>query len=92
MASKSPLLLLHANSPVVIHIADTCTARVPTRLGLNDTALWRTSNSTYWWRRNAPTKVLGLTGVTQLAAGGYHTLALHGDNTVSSFGKNNYGQ
>ena len=39
-----------------------------------------------------PTKVPGLTGVTQLAGGGYHTVALHGDGTVSSFGYDNYGQ
>ena len=42
--------------------------------------------------RSAPTKVPGLTGVTQLAGGGYHTVALHGDGTVSAFGWNNYGQ
>jgi len=86
MASKSPLLLLlllllRANSPVVIHVADTCTAHVPTRLGLGDMS-----------DRLMPTKVPGLTGVTQLAGGGYHTVALHGDGTVSSFGYDNYGQ
>ena len=73
------MLLLRANL-VVIHFADTCTARVPTRLGLGDTT-----------QRTAPTKVPGLTNVTQLAAGS-HSLALHGDGTVSSFGANNNGQ
>ena len=81
-ASKSPLLLLlRANSPVVVHVADTCTARVPTRLGLGDTS-----------DRLTPAKVLGLTGVVQLTAGDDHTLALHGDGTVSAFGRNSYGQ
>jgi len=80
-ASKSPLLLLRANAPVVIHVADTCTARVPTRLGLFDKG-----------SRYVPTKVLGLTNVTQLTAGDGFSLALHGDGTVSAFGWNNYGQ
>ena len=75
------MLLLRAHSPIVIHVADTCTARMPTRLGLGDKT-----------QRNAPTKVTGLTGVTQLAFGGYHTLALHDDGTASSFGFNKYGQ
>ena len=39
-----------------------------------------------------PTKVLELTSVMQLTAGRYHSLALHDDGTVSSFGRNNYGQ
>jgi len=30
--------------------------------------------------------------VKQLTAGSYHSLALHDDGTVSSFGQNNYGQ
>jgi len=42
--------------------------------------------------RSAPTKVPGLTGVTQLAAGKDHSLALHDDGTVSSFGFGLYGQ
>ena len=42
--------------------------------------------------RTTPTKVLGLTSVKQLTAGGYHSLALHDDGTVSSFGGNNNGQ
>jgi len=36
--------------------------------------------------------VTGLTGVTQVAAGGDNSLALHGDGTVSSFGRNRYGE
>ena len=51
------------------------------RLGLGDTT-----------NRNTPTKVQGLTNVMQLTAGGYHSLALHGDGTVSSFGSNHFGQ
>ena len=39
-----------------------------------------------------PTKVPGLTGVKQLTAGSYHSLALHGDGTVSAFGMNTKGQ
>ena len=42
--------------------------------------------------RTTPTKVLRLTNVTQLTAGRFHSLALHDDGTVSSFGRNNYGQ
>ena len=42
--------------------------------------------------RTTPTKVLGLTGVKQLTAGSFHSLALNDDGTVSSFGRNNYGQ
>ena len=41
--------------------------------------------------RNTPVKVPGLTNMTQLTAG-YHSLALHSDGTVSSFGYNNNGQ
>ena len=42
--------------------------------------------------RTTPTKVPGLTRVTQLTASGSYSLALHDDGTVSSFGQNNYGQ
>jgi len=42
--------------------------------------------------RTTPTKVPGLTGVKQLTAGSYHSLALNDDGTVSAFGGNNYGQ
>ena len=42
--------------------------------------------------RTTPTKVPGLNGVKQLTAGVFHSLALHDDGTVSSFGWNNYGQ
>jgi len=38
--------------------------------------------------RFAPSKVSGLTSVTQLAAGHYDVLALHVGGTVSSFGRN----
>ena len=51
------------------------------RLGLGDTT-----------DRNTPTKVTGLTNVTQLAAGEAHSLVLHDDGTVSSFGRFGYGQ
>ena len=48
-------------------------------------------------KRTTPTKMLGLTGVKQVTAGGAfqygdHSLVLHDDGTVSSFGRNNYGQ
>jgi len=42
--------------------------------------------------RTTPKKVPGLADVTQLTAGVFHSLALHDDGTVSSFGRNNYGQ
>ena len=42
--------------------------------------------------RTTPTKVLVLTGVKQLTAGGFHSLALFDDGSVSSFGSNGYGQ
>ena len=42
--------------------------------------------------RTTPTKVPGLTGVKQLTAGGAHSLALHDNGTVSSFGRNYHGQ
>ena len=42
--------------------------------------------------RTTPTKVPGLTGVKQLTAGSFHSLALHDDGTVTSFGRNSYGQ
>ncbi|HZE14501.1 MAG TPA: hypothetical protein VE197_01650, partial [Mycobacterium sp.] len=38
---------------------------------------------------NVPT---GLSGVTAIAVGGYHSLALKGDGTVVAWGLNNYGQ
>ena len=37
-------------------------------------------------------QVPSLAGVRQLVAGGYHTLALHEDGSVSAFGANHYGQ
>jgi alpha-tubulin suppressor-like RCC1 family protein len=42
--------------------------------------------------RNTPTKVTGLANVMQLAAGEYHSLALHNDGAVSAFGRNYDGQ
>ena len=41
-------------------------------------------------KRTTPTKVLELTSVKQLTAGGDHSLALHGNGMVSSFGRNNF--
>ncbi len=38
-----------------------------------------------------PVQVLGLMGVTRISAGRWHTLALHADGTVSSWGVNYYG-
>ena len=43
-------------------------------------------------KRTTPTKVPGLTGVTHLTAGGYYSLAIHDDGTVSAFGRNSNGQ
>ena len=54
---------------------------MPTRLGLGDKT-----------DRNTPTKMLRLRNATQLAAGTDHSLALHGDSTLSSFGRNTDGQ
>ena len=42
--------------------------------------------------RPTPTNVPGLTGVKLLTAGVSHSLALHDDGTISSFGRNNNGQ
>jgi alpha-tubulin suppressor-like RCC1 family protein len=41
--------------------------------------------------RNTPVKVPGLTNVLQLTAGATHSLALHSDGTVSSFGYSRLG-
>lgn len=41
---------------------------------------------------NVPAKIVGLTGMTAVAAGGYHSLALKNDGTVKAWGHNNYGQ
>ncbi|MFC5404402.1 fibronectin type III domain-containing protein [Cohnella soli] len=51
------------------------------QLGLGDTT-----------NRTTPTLVPGLTGVKQLVAGQYHTLALMEDGTVKAWGYNVYGQ
>ncbi|MDQ6423101.1 fibronectin type III domain-containing protein [Paenibacillus sp. LHD-117] len=50
-------------------------------LGLEDTS-----------DRNIPTTILGLTGVKQIAAGSYYTLALMEDGTVKAWGNNVSGQ
>ncbi|MCC6473301.1 MAG: Ig-like domain repeat protein, partial [Burkholderiales bacterium] len=42
-------------------------------------------------QRNTPVQVFGLGGVSQIAAGSYHTLALKNDGTVWAWGYNNYG-
>jgi len=39
-----------------------------------------------------PVQVYGLNGVTAIAAGGFHTIALKGDGTVWTWGLNIYGQ
>ena len=53
---------------------------------------FRRKYSAFGYNGYTPVKVPGLTNVTQLAAGEYHSLALHGDGTVSAFGRNNGGQ
>ncbi len=42
--------------------------------------------------RTSPVPVKGLDGVTAVAAGGVHSLALRGDGTVRSWGNNEWGQ
>ena len=42
--------------------------------------------------RSAPAQVPGITGVTAISAGGYHTIALKSDSTVRTWGNNWYGQ
>ncbi len=44
------------------------------------------------FNRNTPTQVLSLTGVTQIAGGWGHSLALKSDGTVWAWGANNAGQ
>ena len=40
----------------------------------------------------SPAPIPGLTGITAIAGGGYHSLALSGGGTVSAWGENNFGQ
>src|SRR5512135_1574406 len=42
--------------------------------------------------RNSPTQVRGLTGISSIAAGGSHSLALGGDRSAFVFGSNLSGQ
>ncbi|GAA4591704.1 hypothetical protein GCM10023194_51660 [Planotetraspora phitsanulokensis] len=44
------------------------------------------------WSRSTPVKVAGLTGVTQISAGYYHSLAVRSDGTVWAWGDNHSGQ
>ena len=41
---------------------------------------------------SSPAQVAGLSAVTQVAAGGLHSLALRSDGTVRAWGRNQYGQ
>ena len=65
-----------------------------------DGSLWAWGDDSYGQLGNgtttttpsyAPVRVSGLTGVTQVAAGGYYVLALRSDGTVWAFGDNSGG-
>lgn len=58
--------------------------------GLNDWGLL--GNGTNNWSNNLPTQVVGLSGVTAIAASKYFSLALKNDSTVWAWGSNNWGQ
>src|SRR6202035_5549105 len=42
--------------------------------------------------RLTPVPVSGLTGVTQIAAGGFHSLAVRSNGTAVAWGSNSYGE
>jgi len=79
----------------------------PIMAGLNHNLALKTDGTVWAWGDNAygqlgdgttstesaiPVQVAGLTGVTAIAAGGYHSLALKNDGTVWAWGYNFYGQ
>jgi alpha-tubulin suppressor-like RCC1 family protein len=43
-------------------------------------------------KRHAPIQIPGLAGVKDIAAGGYHSVALMSDGTVKAWGSNDFGQ
>jgi alpha-tubulin suppressor-like RCC1 family protein len=66
----------------------------------NDGTVWATGENGYgqlgdgtqYNQRTVPVQVIGMTGVTAIAAGGHHTLFLKNDNTVWATGYNSSGQ
>jgi len=66
----------------------------------SDGTVWAWGANTYGqlgdgttaYQRLIPVKVAGLTGVTRIAAGGLHSLALLSDGTVRAWGYNDFGQ
>jgi 6-phosphogluconolactonase (cycloisomerase 2 family)/alpha-tubulin suppressor-like RCC1 family protein/fibronectin type 3 domain-containing protein len=66
----------------------------------NDGTVWAWGNNSYGQlgdgstttNRSTPVQASGLSGVTAIAAGAGHTLALKSDGTVWAWGRNSYGQ
>ncbi|WP_198360488.1 Ig-like domain-containing protein [Thermincola potens] len=100
----SPSVLAKTYSPVQIPGIDSV---VEIGAGIWHTLARRADGTVWAWGRNiegqvgngsasavvdSPAQVSGLTGVTKVAAGGYHNLALRSDGTVWAWGRNDKGQ